>query len=325
LEWTPVTRLVWAEVTRLLSRRLTGIALIILLLGLGGSQLIVNDSLSPLTGEQLAAAERAYQQAHQDWVDNHEKYERDCRDTGAPSECVITEPTLADFGVDPVPFKEATKTALELSTVLVAFVTFLVAASYIGAEYSSGSISNWLTFVPRRGRVFWSKLITLIGFAALLGALSAIVVLTAALAIARLYGSRIESLRELAELGARSILAVIGLTVLGFCLGVLTRHTAAAIGVLLASAVVWSVRTGPLNSVAWAQRVTRWTPEGNMAAIVERGYTYYVPIEKVTPDGVHLEFIEQAVSFTHGLVYWSIFLALIVACSQLIFRRRDII
>ena len=321
-----MTRLVWTEVTRLLSRRFTAIALIMLLLGLGGLQLVVNDSLSPLSGEQLAAAERAYQETHQDWVENHEQYEQQCRGTGGtPSECTIPEPTLADFGVEPVPFEEAARTALELSTVLVALVTFLIAASYIGAEYSSGTIALWLTFIPRRGRVFWSKLLTLVGFAVLLGAFSAAVVLVAALAIARLYGSRIDSLRELAELGARSVLAVIGLTVLGFCLGMLTRHTAAAIGVLLASAVLWSVRTGPLSSLAWAQRVTRWTPEANMAAIVERGYKYYAPVEKVTPDGVNIDFIEHTVSFTHGLVYWSIFLALIVACSLLIFRRRDVI
>ena len=42
----------------------------------------------------------------------------------------------------------------------------MIAASSIGAEYSSGSIANWLTFIPRRGHVFWSKLLTLTGFAA---------------------------------------------------------------------------------------------------------------------------------------------------------------
>ena len=66
-------RLLSAEATRLLSRRFTGIALLALLLGLGGYQLVVNDSLSPLTGEQLVVAEQAYQQSHKDWVDNHEK------------------------------------------------------------------------------------------------------------------------------------------------------------------------------------------------------------------------------------------------------------
>ena len=169
-----MTRLIWAEATRLLSRRLTGIAMVAVLLGLAGYQLVVNDVLSPPTGEELAAAERTYQQVHQDWVASHEQWEEECRDTGAPAaECVIPEPMLTDFTGDPTPFKETASTALKLSTLLVALVAFTVAASFIGAEYSSGSITNWLTFVPRRGQVFWSKLLTVAGFAALLGTLGA--------------------------------------------------------------------------------------------------------------------------------------------------------
>ena len=87
-------------------------------------------------------------------------------------------------------------------------------------------------------------------------------------------------------MAVRSVLPVVGLAVLGFCIGLLTRHTAGAIGVLLATLVVWFVRIGVLGSQAWAQRITPWTPEGNLAAIVDRGYTYAVPVEKVTPDGV---------------------------------------
>jgi ABC-2 type transport system permease protein len=319
-------RLLSAEATRLLSRRFTGIALVALLLGLGGYQLVVNDSLSPLTGEQLAVAEQAYQQSHKDWVDNHEKYEEDCRDTsGTAEDCTVPEPTLNDFSVEPTPFKEAARTSLELSTVLVSLVTFMIGASFIGAEYSSGSISNWLTFVPRRGPVFWSKLLTMIGFAALLGALGAALVVVAALVLARFHNSAIESLRDLAEMGARGVLAVVGLAVVGCCLGVVTRHTAGAIGVLLAFVVVSFVRIGPLSSLAWAQRITPWTPEGNLAAIVERGHSYYVPVEKMTSDGVQIEFAEHSLSLTHGVIYWGILLLLVVAGSLLIFRRRDVV
>jgi ABC-2 type transport system permease protein len=321
-----MTRLITAEMTRLLSRRFTAIALIVLLMGLGAYQLIVNKSLSPVTGEQLAATQRAYEQSHQDWVDNHEKYERDCRATGGtPAECTMPEPALADFSVDPTPFKEVARTALEVSTVLVALGAFLIAASFIGAEYSSGSIANWLTFVPRRGRVFWSKLLTIIGFSAMLGAFVAALVVTAVVVLARLQSSPIESLTEIAAMGLRSVLAVVGLTVLGFCVALLTRHTAGALGVLLGYLVVWFVRRGPLGSLAWAQRLTPWTPEASLAAIVERGYRYSVPIEKVTPEGASIEWVEHTMSFTHGAIYWSILLALAIIGSLLIFRRRDVI
>jgi ABC-2 type transport system permease protein len=325
LERAAVTRLIWAEVTRLLSRRFTGIALIGLLLGLGGFQLVVNDALSPLTGAQLAAAQSGYEQAHKDWVDNHEKYEQDCRDTGGtPEECAYPEPTLSEFRVEPTPFKEVAPTALELSTALVALVAFMIAASFIGAEYSSGSIANWLTFIPRRGHVFWSKLLTLVGFAALLGAFGAAVMLATALALARLYGSRIESLPELAEMGGRSVLVAVGLAMLGFCIGLVTRHTAGAIGVLLGYGVVWFLRMGILGEQPWTQRMTPWTPDGNLAAIVEHGFTYSVPVERVTSDGVDIDFVQHTVSLTHGAIYWSVLLALVVLGSLLIFRRRDV-
>jgi hypothetical protein len=109
----------------LLSRRFTGIALVVLLLGLGAYQLVLSDSLSPLTDEQLAAAQRSYEQSHQDWVDNHDKYQQDCRKTGGtPKECAIPEPTLKEFSVEPTPFSQAARTALGMSTVLVSLVGF---------------------------------------------------------------------------------------------------------------------------------------------------------------------------------------------------------
>ena len=321
-----MTRLIWAEASRLFSRRFTGMALLVLLLALSGYQLVVNKALSPLSEEQLATAQRAYDQAHQDWIANHEKYERDCRETGgAPQECAIPEPTVADFTVDPTPFQEVARTTIELSTVLVGLVAFMIAASFIGAEYGTGSIANWLTFIPRRGHVFWSKLLTLIGFGALLGAFGVALVLTAGLVLARLHASRIESVRELAVLGARSIVVVIGLAVLGFCIALVTRHTAGAIGVLLAYLIVFVLRMGFLGERSWSQRVTPFTPEGNLAAILDHGYSYSVPVEKVTANGVSTELVQHTVSLAHGAIYWTILLAVVVVCSLMIFRRRDVV
>ena len=321
-----MSRLIWAEVTRLLSRRLTGIAMIVILLGVAGYQLVVNDALSAPSGDELAAAERSYQQAHQDWAAGREQYDKECRDAGAPSdEFVIPEPTLAEFTGDSTPFKEATSVALRLSTLFVALVTFTIAASFIGAEYTSGSITNWLTFVPRRSHVFWSKLVAVAGFAVLLGTLAATLVLGGSLMLARVHGSDIDAIPELAGVGVRGVLSIVVLAVLGFCVGLLTRHTAGAIGILLAALVACFVRNGVLGSQAWAQRITPWTPEGNIGALIDKGYNYAVPVEMVTPDGVTVELVEGAVSLTHGLVYWSIILTLVIMGSLLIFRHRDVI
>jgi hypothetical protein len=50
-----------------------------------------------------------------------------------------------------------------------------------------------------------------------------------------------------------------------------------------------------------------------------------VPVEKVTSDGVQIEFAEHSLSLTHGVIYWGILLLLVVAGSLLIFRRRDVV
>ena len=115
-----MTRLVAAEIARLLSRRFTAIALIVLLLGLGAYQLVVNDSLSPATGEQLAAAQRTVRadRTKTGWTTTRSTRGTAANTGGTPEECVVPEPTLADFSADPTPFEEAARTALEVSTVL---------------------------------------------------------------------------------------------------------------------------------------------------------------------------------------------------------------
>ena len=163
---------------------------------------------------------------------------------------------------------------------LVALTALMVAGSFIGAEYSSGSIANWLSFIPRRGRVFASKLVTVAAFSALLSAVATGLALTAALVLARTYD--ISVARVGAELGmlGRGVLVAVALGILGFCIGTIGRHTAAAIGALLGYLFVWFVRNAILSEAAWAQRLTPWTPEANLAAVVNPGHEYFVPIRR---------------------------------------------
>ena len=52
-----------------------------------------------------------------------------------------------------------------------------------------------------------------------------------------------------------------------------------------------------------------WTPEGNLAAIVNAGYRYYIPIRSVGPTASAWTTWSVTVSLTHGLVYWAVVLA----------------
>src|SRR5215217_2023772 len=53
-------------------------------------------------------------------------------------------------------FNEIAQIGLLLAIYLSGLAMFLVAASFIGAEFTTGAIANWLSFVPRRVPVFAS-------------------------------------------------------------------------------------------------------------------------------------------------------------------------
>jgi len=311
--------LVAAETNRLLSRRFTRIALVIVLLAIGAFQLSVSSSLRPPTTAEQASSQAQYEEARRFWEEN----ERTCDNVGSPPDCRYPEPQLSEFSFSR-PFAEVTAESLEVSVYLVALAALMVAGSFIGAEYSSGSLGNWLSFLPRRGRVFASKLVTVVAFSAVASAVVTGLALLTALVLARRYGIEAGSLTpELSMLG-RGVLAAVALGVLGFCIGLVGRHTAAAIGTLLGYLFVWFVRNAILSESAWAQRLTPWTPEANLAAVVRGGHQYFVPVRTVGPDGMSIDYLERTVSLTHGLLYWAVLLAVVIVGSAVVFRRRDV-
>jgi ABC-2 type transport system permease protein len=316
-------RLLRAELSRLRSRRFTLFALLAVILALAAFQLVVNEEVTPPTAAEQARYQAQYEEAHRDWVANHQAFEQECQQSNPPSECVFPEPQLSDFG-GARPFREVAVTSLTIAMYLAGLVTYLVAGSYIGAEYSTGSIANWLTFVPRRGRVFTSKMVVVVGFAALTSALASAFVLTAAVALVRIHNGQVSGLTQLAQTGGRGTAVAVALAAVGFCVGLISRHTAAAIGVLLGYLFIWFVRVGPLSELSFAQRVTPWSPEANLQAIVENGHTYAVPIRRLAEEGEVVDTIERTISLAHGIVYWAVLLLVVVVGSLVVFRRRDV-
>ena len=317
-------RLVRAEVDRLLSRRFTKIALVVVLLVIAAFQVTAYFEMQPPTQSELADAQRFYTEQHRDWVLNHERYEQECVDGGAtPAECAYPEPKLSDF-VFVQSFEDVALGAVQISIYLVAMTALMIGGSFIGAEFSSGSIANWLSFIPRREQVYASKLITIAAFSALLSAVATAVTIATVVGLAWWQDVPVVGVERLIATGARGVLIAVALAVLGFCIGLLGRHTAAAIGTLLGYLFVWFVRNGILGDTGWAARLTPWTPEGNISAIVSKKHLYYVPTQRVTAEGVAIDHVERSVTLLHGLTYWGILLAVIIIGTALIFRHRDV-
>lgn len=312
-------RLVSAELSRLLGRRFTVIALILVLAAIGAFQLAVGSSLRPPTAAEQAAGQVQLAEARRYWAEN----EKDCTDANNPPDCRYPEPQAADYAFNSS-FEEVVTGSLQVSIYLVALTALMIAGSFIGAEYSSGSIANWLSFIPRRGRVFASKLVTVLGFSAVVSALATGLALAAALVLAAAYGVPTGGLSPHLALLGRGVLAAVALATLGFCIALVGRHTAAAIGALLGYLFVWFVRNTALAETAWAQRLVPWTPEANLAAVISNGYVYSVPVRTVGPDGMSFDYLERSVSLNHGLVFWGVLLAVVVVGTAVVFRRRDV-
>jgi ABC-2 type transport system permease protein len=321
-------RLIGAELRRLLARRMTLVTGIVLVVAIGLFQLAVNAEASPPSPDQVAQQQRYYQQAHDEWASDHDAAVADCIAQGQSRpdcESDFAEPTPADFSLTATPFDQIGQVAMLLSAFLAMLAAYLVGSSFIGAEYSTGSLANWLTFVPERLKVYGSKLIAVVLASAVGGAVVNFLMLGLAAVVTKAYDGPLTGLGSLAATGGRAVVMAAVAGALGFVLALVTRHTVAALGAVLGYLLVSTVLNllaqnadGPL---AW---VPPWLPEQNVQAFLQHGSTYSQYRETVTAEGTSSDSLERHITFGHSAVYWLVVLVVGVVGAALVFRRRDV-
>ena len=323
-----MSRLLLAELNRLRSRRLTWVALILVALALALLQVAVYQSVKPLTSAEIAEGKSQFEQAQVDYEQNKERYqadEKDCLNQGLSQEDCSLVPRVENYSYrTPTPFPDMAKLAVTFSVYLTALAALFVGASFIGAEYSSGALANWLSFIPERGKVFAAKLVALLLGAAVLSAAASAVTLGAAMAAARGAGAQVSGLSTAAALGGRGVGIALIFAVIGFALALVTRHTIAAAGTMLAYLFVSFVLTALVEVIAGLQRLKPLLPQNNLSAFLDYGYTYSNYGGEMTDEGVAETVVQHTISFGDSLVYWVVVLAVLVAGSYIIFRRRDV-
>ncbi|QIK76220.1 hypothetical protein [Nocardioides piscis] len=270
-------RLLGVELTRLRWRR----AVVSLLVAAFAMPLIVLaitlwDS-RPVSADELAQAERLAAEQRNDPL-----FERDleqCRkDPGSwgaatADDCeALMEPQAEWF---------LTRQPLEIGPVLrdqgtaigvVGMMLVLLAgATFVGADWASGSMSNQLLFEPRRLRVWLAKA----------GALAVAGAVTAAIAQGVFWlgiwlAARSWDIEASAQtwdrvdgVVLRSVALVVGAGVLGFALTTLFRSTVATLGILFAVSVGGMIVLGALGLDA------RWSPITNLEAWIQDGAEYF--------------------------------------------------
>jgi ABC-2 type transport system permease protein len=323
-----MNRLFLAELNRLRSRRLTWIAIILVVLAIGLTQLAVAQAVKPLTATELAQGQAQYQEALRDYEANkadYEQSEQQCRDDGNPPEDCQFKPIPENYASrSVVAFDEITNVAITVAVFVTTLTFLLIGASFIGAEYSSGALGNWLSFIPERGKVFASKLLALVAAAAVVTALASAVTIGLSALVARVVGADVVGLTKLVEMGGRGVaIGVIG-GVLGFVLALVTRHTIAAGATVLGYLLVTWVVAAFAYSIEWLQKLKPWLPEYNVLAFLNHGYEYQVYVNTVTAQGLEQTSVDRTISFAHSAGYWSVIVVVVVGLAYLVFRRRDV-
>ena len=326
-------RLVKVELRRLFSRRLTSIALLSALAFTGLMLFDAYQQTKPLSSQQLAFQKTQFDQAHQSWELNGVQQFKDCQKKQAIAKksdptidyrCNDMEPKWANWGKPKVKFADLMHSTLLNWSYLIAFIGYIIGAGFVAAEFSSGSIGNWLTFEPRRLRVYASKLI-----AAGVGLIPATVALIGLLfggvwLITSNYGSAAGTTAKMwSDLGfmtGRSITLAVVAAVVGAAIGTLLRHTAAVIGLAMGYLVLIEIIFS--HSLQYMQL---WFLRINMEGWLQHGTKYFTTTCKTDSQGNYrCDGVEKLLGFGHSATYLGLLVVFVVALSAMVFQRRDV-
>ncbi|MQW77285.1 hypothetical protein GHK92_15530 [Nocardioides sp. dk4132] len=203
-------------------------------------------------------------------------------------------------------------------------IALLAGATFAGHDWASGSMSNQLLFEPRRTRVWLAKAAAVTGTMFALAAVVATGWWLSLYAVARSRDLAIPDglLREGLEQGLRGAALAAAAALLGFALTMLFRSTVATIGILFAVVLAGGLLMAALGLGG------RWTPDNNLAAVVQNGTTYYVDVppacdQAQVPAGVDCSG-ERDLSLAQGAGYLGVLTLGIGAASLGSHRRRDV-
>ncbi|MFK4084369.1 ABC transporter permease [Kribbella sp. NPDC020789] len=323
-------RLTGVELRRLTARRIT-------MIGVAGVVLITAFLLfvtwreaRPLSDLEQQQAKTQFEQAHKDWAQYHERNESECRKNwdenanpgvSVDEACVSPEPKPEDYGKPQAVFAQLIPNLLQGASYFLLFAAFLIGASFVAAEFSSGAIGNWLTFEPRRLRVYGSK-ITAAGlwFVPLAVLVTATITLGAYLITAHLGSTAGTNWNHTTSTALRVVLTTAMGAVLGAVVGLVLRHTAAAIGLVMGYIVLVE---GVFAS--FLQTAQPWLLGKNFDAFVLHDTTYYLNQCTTQPDGNYIcNTLEKTLTFEHGAWYLALLTLTLLTTGALTFHRRDV-
>ncbi len=318
-------RLLLVELGRFRSRR--GIVVVLLLATLVSALLVLSATWStrPVDAADRAAAEQSLAQETEAMQSELARCERRPElylgDGGTAADCRQMMPTLDWFLSRPqLDLRaELDNRGILLVGLLVA-AAIVVGATFSGADWATGSMSNQLLFVPRRTKV-WAAKATAVVLGTTVVAALVLALFWAVLHVvadARSIVVSAETTRLVLEQSGRGLGLVAAAALGGFALTMLLRHTVATLGLLFAYAVVGE---GLAASLPIA-RMSQWSLPNNILAWVQDGTRVYD--ESICDFGQGGCDPFYSLSLPHAATYLGLLLLLAVTVSVASFRRRDV-
>lgn len=330
-----MTRLLRVELRRVFSRRLVLTLMLLPLVFVAVGFIGVHVELSNAEANR-AEAQQFYEQALEDWQDDGAEMVAECVEqeelererTGNPSidfGCdQMREPVLADFLFEPQPVDQQLVGAIVALALPVAVLALLIGATTTAAEFTARSIGTWLTFEPRRDRVWGTKVLA-----------AAIAVVPMALAFLGGFALGIPLIYrfndapaalsaaawgDVLAAGGRAVAIVAVAGAVGAALGMLLRNTGAVLGVLVAYTIVVE---GLLRG--FVSRLDPYLLTRNAEAWLRAGLEWTSVECSPSPDGGE-ECVEvvRTISLLDASLLLGGVAAGLLALSWLLFRRSDI-
>ncbi|MET7748303.1 ABC transporter permease subunit [Micromonospora sp. NPDC005367] len=331
------------ELRRLTKRRFTRymtlLGLLVLLAVVVGT-FFTNQKLD---ADALAGAERQADQQYAQQVRWSEQERTACEAAKAagtpndgryPDDCsVISAPPREDiqaswFLPSTFDFRETFPGTLIPFAAILALVGFVIGASFVGAEWSSGGMMNLLLCRPKRLNVLLTKLAALLtGMLAV--TLPAAVAWFAGFWLVATFRGTTEKVtsgvwQSAALTGLRAVVLVLVVTAVGFALASLGRHTAMALGGVVAVAVVGQFGLGILLDMAGVRFPEAWLLPTYALAWIQKTVTLY------DYESCNATVFGQCnpatfdVTWQHSSVLLAVGAAVILGAALWAMRRRDI-
>lgn len=326
-----MTRLIRVELTRLWWRRLPVVAALGLLVVVVITLFGVNQQAGAAS-RALAGQDESFNQAVADWEANGEdmmaecltEQERERERSGDPDldfHCAEMEPTVEQwFGAPPSAAELFPDLISGLSWVLL-FAVVAIGCSATANEVGQRTLGTWLTFEPRRGPVFVSKVL-----AAALWAvpLALVLMLGTALGVIAVLarngipdGMSSGEWADLAWISVRVVLLAMAVGAVGAALGFVLRNVAILIGLLVGYAI--AVESILVNLV---QGLQGWTVRKHVASWIQDGTTWQVwPRECFDAE---CRPTEHSLTLAQSSVYLGVGVVALTLLGYLFLTRRDV-